>query len=158
MALEICSLVQKYLATFDSPYLYALLTAILLFSSLMASHSCPSVESLNSPDSTPNLSFSKTVSSLKPVSSKYLYKSFGYTISINWRSNFFILLSYYVPLAIQTKKRTRTSLFLSSYQVLDYPPYEQATMLVSRYRVYDYIQTRYEHKRCHCPPIRNQSV
>ena len=46
VALEICSLVQKYLATFDSPYLYALLTAILLFSSLMASHSCPSVESL----------------------------------------------------------------------------------------------------------------
>lgn len=45
-------------------------------------------------------------------------------------------------------------MFLSSYQVLDYPPYEQATMLMSRYRVYDYIQTRYGHKRCHCPPIR----
>ena len=45
-------------------------------------------------------------------------------------------------------------MFLSSYQVLDYLPYEQATMLMSRYRVYDYIQTRYGHKRCHCPPIR----
>ena len=58
----------------------------------MASHSCPSVESINSPDSTPNLSFSKTVSSLKPVSSKYLNKSFGYTISINWRSKLFSLV------------------------------------------------------------------
>ena len=58
----------------------------------MASHSCPSVESINSPDSTPNLSFSKTVSSLKPVSSKYLNKSFGYTISINWRSKLFYLV------------------------------------------------------------------
>ena len=38
------------------------------------------------------LSFSKTVSSLKPVSSKYLNKYFWYTIPIIWRSKLFSLV------------------------------------------------------------------
>ena len=47
---------------------------------------------INSPDSTPNLSSSVIDSSLKLVNSKYLDKSFGNTISMNWRSKLFSLV------------------------------------------------------------------